>query len=235
METPEKRRKSRNAANTQHPQRYCPPSFLVNRMSLSDDRIELGVPARLNLLVLTVLTDIFESHELLRLCSIATVIFDPLKRSSSPPSTFPRYISRGVQPRQHHREIQFFVSFNSVLFLRSVLALLRSEITLSINSVHFLLSALSSPSPSPPPPPPPLLRPIFSIVRFSTLSFISVRIKRSTDRDIGVGYRSIFVYQFYITTRYIHPALTPQRSNPFLSSSLFSRETGRYARDDVNT
>lgn len=57
------------------------------------------------------------------------------------------------------------------------------------------------------------------------LSFISVRIKRSTDRDIGVGYRSIFVYQFYITTRYIHPALTPQRSNPFLSSSLFSRET----------
>ena len=130
----------------------------------------------------------FESHELLRLCSIATVIFDPLKRSSSPPSTFPRYISRGVQPRQHHREIQFFVSFNSVLyisiftifsfyspfpfalntFLRSVLALLRSEITLSINSVHFLLSALSSPSPSPPPPPPPLLRPIFSIVRFST-------------------------------------------------------------------
>lgn len=53
------------------------------------------------------------------------------------------------------------------------------------------------------------------------LSFISVRIKRSTDRDIGVGYRSIFVYQFYITTRYIHPALTPQRSNPFLSSSLF--------------
>lgn len=126
----------------------------------------------------------FESHELLRLCSIATVIFDPLKRSFSPPSTFPRYISRGVQPRQHHREIQFFVSFNSVLyisiftifsfyspfpfalntFLRSVLALLRSEITLSINSVHFLLSALSSPSPSPPPP----LRPIFSIVRFST-------------------------------------------------------------------
>lgn len=186
----------------------------------------------------------FESHELLRLCSIATVIFDPLKRSSSPPSTFPRYISRGVQPRQHHREIQFFVSFNSVLyisiftifsfyspfpfalniFLRSVLALLRSEITLSINSVHFLLSALSSPSPSLPPPP-PLLRPIFSILRFSTLSFISVRIKRSTDRDIGVGYRSIFVYQFYITTRYIHPALTPQRSNPFLSSSLFSRET----------
>ncbi|KOC66591.1 hypothetical protein WH47_08984, partial [Habropoda laboriosa] len=58
METPEKRRKSKNAANTQHPQRYCPPSFLVNRISLSDDRIELGVPARLNLLVLTVLTEI---------------------------------------------------------------------------------------------------------------------------------------------------------------------------------
>lgn len=62
METPEKRRKSRNAANTQHPQRYCPPSFLVNRMSLSDDRIELGVPARLNLLVLTVLTDIWKGN-----------------------------------------------------------------------------------------------------------------------------------------------------------------------------
>lgn len=60
METPEKRRKNKKAARTQHPQRYCPPSFLVKRMSLSDDRIELGVPARLNLRVLTVLTEIYE-------------------------------------------------------------------------------------------------------------------------------------------------------------------------------
>jgi len=59
METPEKRRKNKKAARTQHPQRYCPPSFLVKRMSLSDDKIELGVPARLNLLVLTVLTEIY--------------------------------------------------------------------------------------------------------------------------------------------------------------------------------
>lgn len=58
----------------------------------------------------------FESHELLRLCSIATVIFDPLKRSSSP-STFPRYISRGVQAHQHHREIQFSSLFNSVFYI----------------------------------------------------------------------------------------------------------------------
>lgn len=36
-----------------------PPSFLVKRMSLSEDRIELGVPARLNLRVLTVLTEIY--------------------------------------------------------------------------------------------------------------------------------------------------------------------------------
>lgn len=65
METPEKRRKSRKAARTQHPQRYWPPSFLVKRMSLSDDRIELGVPARLNLLVLTVLTEIYgDKHTL---------------------------------------------------------------------------------------------------------------------------------------------------------------------------
>lgn len=62
METPENRRKSKNAANTQHPQRYCPPSFLVNRMSLSEDSIELGVPARLNLLVLTVLTEICKAY-----------------------------------------------------------------------------------------------------------------------------------------------------------------------------
>ncbi|EZA54104.1 hypothetical protein X777_05953, partial [Ooceraea biroi] len=58
MDTPEKRRKNKKAARTQHPQRYWPPSFLVKRMSLSDDRMELGVPARLNLLVLTVLTEI---------------------------------------------------------------------------------------------------------------------------------------------------------------------------------
>ncbi|KYN18704.1 hypothetical protein ALC57_08998 [Trachymyrmex cornetzi] len=58
MEIPEKRRKNKKAARTQHPQRYCPPSFLVKRMSLSDDKIELGVPARLNLRVLTVLTEI---------------------------------------------------------------------------------------------------------------------------------------------------------------------------------
>lgn len=70
METPEKRRKSKKAARTQHPQRYCPPSFLVKRMSLSDDRIELGVPARLNLLVLTVLTDIYEQRHAIALFSL---------------------------------------------------------------------------------------------------------------------------------------------------------------------
>lgn len=34
-------------------------------MSLSDDRIELGVPARLNLLVLTVLTEIYGNEDTL--------------------------------------------------------------------------------------------------------------------------------------------------------------------------
>lgn len=63
MDTPENKRKNKKAARTQHPQRYWPPSFLVKRISLSDDRIELGVPARLNLLVLTVLTEIYEKEK----------------------------------------------------------------------------------------------------------------------------------------------------------------------------
>lgn len=58
METPAKRRKSRKAARTQQPHLYWLPSFRVNRMSLSEERIELGVPARLKRLVLTVLTEI---------------------------------------------------------------------------------------------------------------------------------------------------------------------------------
>jgi hypothetical protein len=58
METPAKRRKSRKAASTQQPHLYWLPSFLVNRMSLSEERIELGVPALLKRLVLTVLTEI---------------------------------------------------------------------------------------------------------------------------------------------------------------------------------
>lgn len=77
----------------------------------------------------------FESHELLRLCSIATVIFDPLKRSSSPPSTFPRYISRGVQAHQHHREIQFSSLFNSVFYI---------YIYISIHAFQFLFTVFYS-------------------------------------------------------------------------------------------
>lgn len=48
----------------------------------------------------------FESHELLRLCSIETVIFQPLKRFPSAPSTFLRYIRR-VKAHQRHRETEF--------------------------------------------------------------------------------------------------------------------------------
>lgn len=63
METPEKSRKSKNAASTQQPQRYCPPSFLVNLISLSEDIIDDGVPALLKRLVLTVLTEIWKKKK----------------------------------------------------------------------------------------------------------------------------------------------------------------------------
>ena len=41
----------------QQPQRYCRPSFRVNRISLSDDRIDDGVSARVSTRVDTVDTD----------------------------------------------------------------------------------------------------------------------------------------------------------------------------------